>query len=273
LSADEFKTLLWYLGSKELLMQDRSGLLLHGRVGEKLVNHYTFYAAFASDEEFRIVASGKTLGSLPISQVLTVGQHILFAGKTWRVEEVSEQEKTIYVTYARGGAPPLFSGGVGRTHTRVRQKMRELLAGSDSLPFLDETAQRFFREGRDAYKRLDLDSRVFLDLGSQVMVMTWQGDAANEAIACLLNRRGFKAWPAGPGVEVLKGKAALEELEAVLADAAVDEPPPLDLLLADAKNLEREKWDWALPQPLLQRAYGSLYLDLLGAYRWLTKEL
>jgi len=96
------------LGEKELIMQDSSGALLPGSLGEKFVNHYTFYAAFASDEEFRLVAGGKALGTIPVSQMMTAGQRILFAGKTWRVEEVDEPQKTIYVSRTSGGIPPLL---------------------------------------------------------------------------------------------------------------------------------------------------------------------
>lgn len=268
LTRQEFVDLLRHLGQKELLVQDSSGTLLHGRVGEKFVNHYSFYAAFSSDEEFRVVAGGKTLGTLPVDQVLLPGQRILFAGKTWRVEEVDEQQKTIYVTRAKGGVPPLFSGGVGRTHTKVRQRMRELLAGSEALPFLDPTAQQFLDEGREAYARHNLASEFVLDQGREVLLMTWLGDAANEAIACLLIRRGFVAGPSGPGVEVAKGEHSTQDILDALADAAVDDTPPLDMLLADVKNLAREKWDWALPDALLRKAYASLYLDLDEALGW-----
>ena len=58
----------------------------------------------------------------------------------------------------------------------------------------------------------------------------------------------------------------------MLGDAAVDEPPPLDDLLQNAKNLEREKWDWALPPELLWKTYASLNLDLDEALAW-TKSL
>jgi ATP-dependent helicase Lhr and Lhr-like helicase len=245
--------LLRHFGSEDLLIQDSSGLLLHGSIGEKLVNHYTFYAAFASDEEYRLIAGGRTLGTLPVSQLLRVGQHILFAGKTWRIDEISEDDKTIYVTHTKGGVPPAFSGGAGRTHTRVRQRMRELLAGSDGLPFLDDVAHRHLAEGRTAYRRLELDTQVLLDLGSQAMVMTWLGDAANEAIACHLDHRGFRAWAAGPGVEILKGNATTRDIEEALADIAAADLLKLDVLLADANNLQREKWDWSLPPMLLQR--------------------
>lgn len=267
-SKEEFVELLRHLGQKDLLLQDSAGTLLHGTLGEKFVNHYTFYAAFSSDEEFRVVAGGKTLGTIPVSMMLTPGQRILFAGKTWRVDEVDEEQKTIYVTRTSGGVPPLFSGGVGRTHTRVRQRMRQLLESCELPSFLDETAKRFLAEAQEFYARMDLANKVVLDQGREVLLLTWLGDSANEAIACLLIRRGFTATPSGPGVEVHKGEHTTEEILDALIDAGIDEPPPLDMLLADVKNLQREKWDWALPEGLMRKAYASQYLNLEEALGW-----
>jgi ATP-dependent Lhr-like helicase len=268
-SKDEFVELVRHLGQKELLVQESSGLLLHGRVGEKFVNHYSFYAAFSADEEFRIVSRGRPLGTLPVSQMLVVGQRILFAGKTWRVEEIDEEQKTIFVVRSGGGAPPLFSGGAGRTHTRVRQRMRELLESNAAPPaYLDDVAKRFLADARDNYAARNLASEFLVDEGPQVFLLTWLGDAANEALACLLIRRGFTATAGGPGVEVRKNGHSAEDVLDVLADAAIDEAPPLDLLLTDIRNLQREKWDWALPDALLRKAYASLYLDLDEALEW-----
>jgi ATP-dependent helicase Lhr and Lhr-like helicase len=249
-------------------MQESSGILLHGPLGEKFVNHYTFYAAFASDEEFRIVTGGQTLGSIPVNQMLTTGQRILFAGKTWLVEAVDEPQKTIYVIRAGGGVPPLFSGGPGSTHTQVRQRIRRLLREQTIPPFLDATAQGFLAEAREEYSRLNLDREIAIDQGQDVMLLTWLGDSANEAIACLYMRRGFHAMPAGPGVEIRKFTGGIEEVLDVLGDIAVDDLPPLAILLRDAKNLAREKWDWALPVSLLQKAYASQHLDLEQARSW-----
>ncbi|MDO8276680.1 MAG: DEAD/DEAH box helicase [Burkholderiaceae bacterium] len=273
LSKQEFIELLRHLGQKELVVQDSSGVLLHGRVGEKFVNHYSFYASFSSDEEFRVVAGGKTLGTLPVDQMLSAGQRILFAGKTWRVEEVDDEQKTIYVSRAKGGVPPAFSGGIGRTHTKVRERMRAMLEGTDSPPFLDAMAQQFLREARETYARHNLATEYVLDQGRELLLMTWLGDAANEAIACLLIRRGFVANPSGPAVEVIKGDRSTQDVLDALGDAAVDDVPPLDMLLADVKNLGREKWDWALPDNLLRKAYASLYLDLEEGLAWVRRHV
>lgn len=151
-------------------------------------------------------------------------------------------------------------------------RVRELLRGQDMPGFLDATVQKFVSEARAEYVRQELDTRFALDQGAEVMLLTWLGDSANEALACLYLRRGFKAMAAGPGVEVRKKKGGLEEVLDVLADTAVDETPPLELLLAEAKNLEREKWDWALPDGLLRKAYASQYLDLEEALGWVRQQ-
>jgi ATP-dependent Lhr-like helicase len=54
----------------------------------------------------------------------------------------------------------------------------------------------------------------------------------------------------------------------VAASTATSDLPPLSELLADAKNLQQEKWDWALPEPLLQKTYASLYLEIDEAVDW-----
>lgn len=272
LSKVNFKGLIRNLGEKGLLIQDSGGTLLHGPVGEKLVNHYTFYSAFVTDEEFKIVSGGRTLGTLPVSQVLNVGQRILFAGRTWIVEEVDEKQHTIVVVPARGGSPPLFSGSSGRTHTQVRLRMRQLLESSDIPVYLDDVAKQFLAEARSNYERRNLSREAVIDQGDTVLLLTWLGDAANEAIACLLSFLGFPANAAGPGVEVRKGQRAIPEFIEALCNFADKEMPDLAILLADAKNLQREKWDWALPDWLLRKAYASHYLDLEEAMDWI-KEL
>lgn len=269
LSKKEFVELVHHLGEKKLLMQDSSGALLHGPTGEKFVNHYSFYAAFAADEEFRIVNGGRTLGTLPVSQALSVGQRLLFAGKTWRVEEIDDKQKTIFVARAPGGTPPMFSGGVGRIHTKVRKRMRELIESHELPSYLDEVSIRFLSEARVNYAARGLSKNFAIDQGREVFLLTWLGDSANEAIACLLQRRGFRAAAGGPGVEVLKNaNSDIDDIVDVLVDAASEESPPLDLLLQDTKNLQREKWDWALPDTLLRKAYASINLNLEEALEW-----
>ena len=268
-----FMNLLRNMGQKDLISQDQTGLLLLGSLGEKLVGHYSFYAAFANEEEFRVISGGKNLGSLPVSQLVTVGQMIIFAGKTWRVDDVDDEHKALYVSPSRAAVPPIFNGGGGRVHTMVRQKMRQLLAGDIMPIFLDETAKRFLTEARDEYQQGGLADKIILDQGREMMILTWLGDDANEAILCLLAARGVQAALAGPFVAVQKTPdLAGDGLMRVLRSIALEPLPPLALLLEKAKNMQREKWDWALSRDGLQASYASQFLNLAEAHHWLKSQ-
>src|SRR5690606_10556066 len=153
-------------------------------------------------------------------------------------------------------------------HTRVRQRMREILEGTALPPFLDEVARRFLAVARQNYAARDLIGSIVVDYGRDVQILTSLGDAANEAIACLLLRRGYTAAASGPGIEVSKGRHSTEDVLDALIDAGLDERPPLHLLLSDVTNLQREKWDWALPDELLRLTYASSSLSLDEALEW-----
>ena len=79
-----FARLLRDLGSAEtaLVEQAPDGTLLLGPQGERLVEHYSFYAVFQSTEEFRVVAGGRQIGSLPATNVFVPDMTIIFFRQT-----------------------------------------------------------------------------------------------------------------------------------------------------------------------------------------------
>ena len=268
ISSRDFAELLRQMGKTDLLMQDSSGALLHGKRGEVLVNHYSFYAAFADEAEYRIVAGGRTLGSMPISSPVFEGSFLLFGGRNWRVTKVELKTKTLSVEAAKGGKPPRFVSSSAVLHTQVRQRMREVLAGEVATPFLDATAQELMTEARSAYARYNLAEGNVVWMGSRPMLFTWQGDATNDALVLMLKQAGIGCQAEGPLVEIQSGCNDPAHLIRTLK--AVGEHPEMraESLLEGADNLEREKWDAYLPPDLLKRAYASLWLDISGAQAW-----
>ena len=131
-----FGKVLRCLGAAEnsLIEQSLDGTLLLGPTGERLVEHYSFYAVFETPEEYRVVVGGHALGTLPISFALIENMTIIFSGRRWRVRTVDDSAKVIEVAPDSSGTPPKFEGGgAGDLHDRVAEKMHSIYTGS-SVP-------------------------------------------------------------------------------------------------------------------------------------------
>jgi len=258
----DFIKLLKSLGEHELIVQDSSGLLLPGTVGERLINHYEFYSAFTSDEEFRLVCDGKALGSVPVSRPLTKDQRIIFGGRRWQVRDVDLQAKVIIVSAARGGAPPHFDGLGAVVHDNVRKEMRAVLADPAPCPFIDRDAQALLDEARKAFNALGLGERYVIESGGKCYLISWLGDYANDALRLLLNHVGLSCDNAGLAIEV---DADIHRTLAALKNVGDLGASDFDSILADVENMLREKWDWALPESLLMKSFASISLDISTA--------
>lgn len=258
----DFLGLLKSLGEHELIVQDSSGLLLPGTVGERLINHYEFYSAFTSDEEFRLVCDGRALGSVPVSRPLTKDQRIIFGGRRWQVRDVDLKAKVIIVSAARGGAPPQFEGLGAMVHDAVRAEMRVVLEESAPCPFIDTGAQSLLAEARKIFTALRLAERHLIESGGKCYLISWLGDYANDALRLMLNHVGTPCENAGLFMEI---GADIESAEAALNAVGKLDASNLASILANVENMQREKWDWALPESLLMKSFASISLDLKAA--------
>ncbi len=269
LSKVEFAQLLKGLGEREILVQDASGLLLYGQLGEKLANHYTFYAAFTTEEEFRLVTEGKTLGSLPISKPLEPESHIIFAGRRWRVRNVDLSAKVIEVVPDKGGKPPEFDGMGGKVHDHVREEMRRVLLSDASIPFLDQQAASLLSEARENFRRLQLDTQAAVAAGGGVRIFPWKGDWVMDTLTLALNSRGYKV--ENEGLCLKLRKAELDSVSDKLFDLSEGVFPTEAELTGEILNKVQEKWDWLLTDDLLSRNYASHNLDMDGAKRYISE--
>src|SRR6185437_16439651 len=191
LSKRDFALLLHELGSREVLMQAAGGVLLLGTQGEEIVNRYDFLAAFTTVEEFQVVAEGRPLGALPVDRPLVAGSYIILAGRRWQVVDCLMRERIIQVIPAAAGRAPMFSGLGGRIHGRVREEMRNILASTDPLPFLDSNALEAMSSARQAYRSLKLHSQYILGWGETTLLLPWASDAAHDTIAAWLRQCGL----------------------------------------------------------------------------------
>lgn len=262
ISKTDFFSLLKGLGEKKLIVQDSSGLLLPGEIGERLINHYEFYSAFTSDEEFRLVREGKPLGSVPVSRPLMRGQRIIFGGRRWRVLDVDIEKKVIVVTAARGGQPPQFDGLGAMVHDHVREEMRAVLTETTPCPFIDSKAQELLSEARKSFFSLGLANKFTYGSDSKTHLVTWRGDQTNDALVLMFNHVGMACESSGLALSVSGSQKNIAEALAKIAEL---DPDDIESLLEGVENLIKEKWDWALPRSLLMKSYASSHLNFQGA--------
>jgi len=270
LQASDFADLLRTLGTHDLIVQDSSGALLAGVLGEKLINQYDFYSAFTTSDEFRIATEGRMLGSLPIERPLTPGQRIIFGGRRWKVLDVDTMGKVIYVASDRGGSPPSFDGLGGIVHDQVRQEMRCVLSEEASVPFLDPQGSTFLTEARGWFREANLTKKRLLPDGSSILILGWRGDIVHDALALLLTARGLNS--SNEGLVIRVSSADQMQVNTALREIGMAGDPTLSDLRLKPAHIIREKWDWALPDDLRLQSFASKNLDLRGA-RDLAEEL
>ncbi len=266
---ERFVRLLRAMASHDLLTQSSEGLLLHGRAGERLVNHFRFYVAFHTADEWRIVTRGRTLGTIPIYQPLRQGALLIFAGKPWKVVDVDKSGRVVEVERADGGAPHFHGGSAPAVSDRVRSEMVAIYRSTEMPAWLDRNAQRLLSEGRAAYRRFGLDQTTVVPGASGVRLFPWTGDRALSTAALALSGEGIRANVEGPAIRI-DGADTEEVAAAINRLLAGPRPTPAELGKA-IKNPEIDKWDWVLDETLTYESAGARLLDVEGAWKMLWK--
>jgi ATP-dependent Lhr-like helicase len=261
----EFARLLRSLGARGLLEQAEDGALLLGEQGERLMGDYTFYAAFSTPQEYRVVAEGETLGTLSRTRPLSIGEPMVFAGRRWTLRFLDHRRRLIGLTPASEGDVPEFGGSAIPVSHGVRQEMRGVYRGTEVPPYLDRTARELLADGRAAFRRLELDRRTVLEWEGDTMGFFWVGDAALDALVLALRRRRVACSVEGPALRAYR--LAPHEVLGHLRALASSPPPEGRDLLRGVKNLAQEKHDRYVPPELLVAEHAARALDVAEAWR------
>lgn len=250
----DYADLLRGAGGVGLLEQSPNGLLMLGPAGEQLVERRDFYAVFSTDEEWRLVSGGRTLGTVPLTNVLGIGSLVGFAGRRWRVEAVDDRAKVLEVVPHRSGKLPRFDRPANeQLHDRVAATMRAVLADEDEPAYLDSTGRTFLDEGRAAFQRLALDRRNLVRAGPDTHMFTWAGTAVNALLAIVLMSAGLEAEVHDVGVTAV----AASPREIRLLMQSLGECPPIEDLSAFVASLRLAKLDAFVDEGLLRKLWAK----------------
>lgn len=254
----------------DLLEQSREGLLMLGAEGERLVAGRDFYAVFSTDQEWRLVSSGRTLGTVPIVNVLGVGSMVGFAGRRWRVEAVDDRAKVLDVVPHRAGRLPRFDRPASEAlDDKLVATMRAVLEDDDRPAYLDPAAREFLDQGRAAFRELRLGHRMMIEAGSDTHLMTWAGTAVNGVLAILLTSAGLDAEVHDAGVTAVGMTPS--ELAALLGE--LDGCPPIEDLAGFVEGLRTAKLDEFVDEGLLRRLWATRNEEHRRAVDQLLRDL
>jgi ATP-dependent helicase Lhr and Lhr-like helicase len=259
-----FADLLRDLASSQLISQMHTGELVLDLGGERLVNHFDFYTAFSTPEEYRLAAGGRTLGTLPIVFPVYKGLHLIFGGRRWRVVSVDVEHKVIELVQAAGGRAPRFGGTGARIHDRVRKEMLRVYMDTATFPFLDPNAKGLLAEGRDAFRRMGLSKRRILKWGRASILFPWVGDRALHTL--LIQLRGYDLKASAEGVAIVVNDCDPSALRTILHGMVEHGPADPWAVAAVVENLVSEKHHPFLRAELLKAEYVSAQLDPAGAH-------
>lgn len=245
LRKDDYVELLRSMASREsrLIEQSPDGTVMLGEVGESIVGARDFYAIFPTDDEWRLVAQGKTLGTIPLSNAVGEGSLVAFAGQRWRVRAVDDRSKVLEVEFHRSGRIPKFDSVMNEPiHDKLAAEMRAVFDGDDTPSYLDAAAQALLGKGRAAFRELGLAGNRFLASGKDTHVLLWRGTQMNSLFAIALGAAGLECVVNDVGLTVAETDPG--PLKTIIGQIAQTPPAVEDLadFVGTSERRSTTKW-------------------------------
>lgn len=253
-----------------LIEQAPDGLLMLGSEGERITERRDFYANFETDDEWTLVAGGRTLGTIPLANAVAIGGLIGFAGRRWRITAVDDRSRVVQVTAHPAGRLPMFENGSAEPiHDRLAAEIRAVLEDNDMPPWLDAVATAFLAEGRAAWKAIGAPDSGLIEAGRATHLLTWRGTAFNGLAAVLFISAGLHAEAHDIGVAI-EGIGPAE-----LASRLPEFMNLLDIrrLSVNVEGLRREKYDGFVPEALLRSAWADRHVAILPELEALLRTI
>lgn len=171
---DEYRTLLQSMLAQEFLERTEEGELIVGLAGERLTASFKFFAVFKDAEDFTVRAGSDEIGT--ITNAPPPGERFALAGHVWEVEEADLAHRLIYVHQVKGKMEIEWPGDYGEIHTRIVERMRQVLDEDTEYAYLRPQALERLRLARSTARAARLTKRTLIHLGGYSWAMfPWLG--------------------------------------------------------------------------------------------------
>ena len=188
---EDYKKLLRHLIEKEELEKDEDGNLLIGRQGERKVNNFQFFSVFSTPIEYSVREGSQEIGTVQIPYI--IGQQFSLAGFTWKVVDVNEEKRQIFVKKVGGISKIAWSDeGDIYIRTKVMKMMKQILEETEEYRYLDNNSLGKLREIRMIAKNTEIATNKVVPIVEGVYgVFPWIGTKEMLALSYSLKLEGF----------------------------------------------------------------------------------
>ena len=264
---EDYKALLRHLVQTDHIQRTEQGGLIVGLAGERVVNSYKFYGVFQENEEYTVRSEAQELGTVVLPP--PVGEKLAIAGHVWVVLDIDRKRHLVYCEQVKGSIPAYFGLCPGDLHTKILQRMRQVLREEKQYPYLMKNAVARLENARFTAGRSGTAEKPLLNLGGNLWcLLPWVGTYAFLALERFLkikcaDRLGLKNFDsARPYYMQFTMKADEGTFFQVVSEEIRKPIDPLELVY-DKELPLFDKYDEYLPEELVKKgfAYGVLDLD------------
>ena len=270
----EIEAILHHLNEIDFLEKLQNEVII-GVEGEKVVNSREFYSVFKTEENFKVVNAGNTIGEIPFSPQIIEDENILLSAKIWKIKFVDHKAKKIEVIPTKDGKKPMFFGGGVVVHQKIREKMFEVLFSKTEYDFLDEPSFDEIEMMRKDFAVFDIkylqSERPLLTAEKHLQLFTFTGTRINRTIQLLLNIAGIKNSldDSSSSFDIAVPKQELVSKWNYLSFPLTDIDTHISTLLeTNPTLLDFSKWGIYLPKSYQIKLVRNKYFDIEH-----TKEL
>lgn len=262
IAKEDYKTLLLSMAEQEYLeMTEERGLII-GLRGERLINHFKFFAVFRDQNaEYSVRCESNEIGT--ITAPPPVGDRFALAGRVWEVIQLDLSRKLVFVHGVPGKMQVSWPGDFGEVHTRILQRMHQVLTESTEYPYLKENALQRLRRARALAASAGISDRPLCPLGGmQYCLFPWLGTRSFRTLRRLLLAHAAELGLSNLAyegcyfmtfrLENSSPQTLLDKLAGYAADG-ID----AQKLIAPTETPVFEKYDPMIPANLLRRAFAK----------------
>ncbi|MDQ1254172.1 MAG: ATP-dependent helicase Lhr and Lhr-like helicase [Euryarchaeota archaeon] len=267
-SQEEYQKLLRHMLANDYLQRIEGGNIIVGLKGERITNHYSFYAVFQDEQVYHVHSQDSEIGTL--DDCPTVGDVFILAGRPWKVRDVDEERKIIYVNPVKNNQIPSWKGSGGHIHTKIISRIRQILMENIQYSYLQPKASQVIDDARIIAREAGILQKSIIPYAERSFYFCpWVGSKTLQTIKNLLEfslKDSLRIYSVSRGRHYLQitSDLSIAEFTDKLSKLQINDHDP-DLVLPENQVRRVDKYDKMVPDELLRVAFLYNELDVKSA--------